>query len=220
MPHWKPLFAIPERMTSAGIKDYLCVQQMDRGKSVFLSSCPFLLYITGAKWDVFHFKNLIKQTEQKPFLLVCTVLNSGTESRRTHVGRIVKPEPHCQAGVTFGSLTYERWVLGLQHQFRGHPFLLRHQNLDGCSEHECGGPVFHANYPITLYTQTPDLRKEAGQGAGLNNKEEATQVKWLQMSCQLYELRTPAPLAYLRRYYQHYIRNLLTVPCLVWVSVL
>lgn len=55
------------------LKDYLCVEQMDRGKSAFLSPCPFLLYITRAKWDVFHFKNLIKQTEQKPILLVFTV---------------------------------------------------------------------------------------------------------------------------------------------------
>lgn len=69
------------------LKDYLCVEQMDRGKSVFLSSCPFLLYITRAKWDVFHFKNLIKQTEQKPFLLVFTVLSSGTEDTRMLEGQ-------------------------------------------------------------------------------------------------------------------------------------
>lgn len=56
------------------LKDYLCVKQMDRGKSAFLFPCPFLLYITRAKRDVFHFKNVVNQTKQKPILLVFTIV--------------------------------------------------------------------------------------------------------------------------------------------------
>ena len=82
------------------LKDHHCAEQMDRGKSAFLSPSPFLLHITRAKRDVFHFKNLIKQPGQKPILLVFTVFSFWQSWTKVYqAGRTGKWGPNCWAVV-------------------------------------------------------------------------------------------------------------------------
>lgn len=154
-----------------GLKDYLCVEQMDRGKSAFLSPCPFLLYITRAKWDVFRFKNLIKQTEQKPFLLVFTVFSILGLNQDT-----LRLEGQWSQGLTGRQcwhldvqlMTGEDWACSPSLEGALSPWGIRIWTAGvGASE----GPQ-----PLCMCCMyrllTRGMRSMAGQGVGLNNNEK------------------------------------------------
>lgn len=147
------------------LKDYLCVEQMDRGKSPFLSPCPFLLYMTRAKWDVFHFKNLIKQTEQKPILLVFTVLSIWGLNQG-----ILGLEGEWHEGLTPGSGAIRKsnfWKVS-----GGPAAPLPHEagELSLLGWVWVRGPRSPSKLRITLHTQLPGLGSEEGGWARTEGK--------------------------------------------------